>query len=134
MWYRIFGTSPVMPQPAELQKHFGWGEIVVRGDDLGWTSLESGALRIERFLTEADDIRNDLDTWAAWLEQQENNPYRLKLMQHVISTRQLLTLQSESDSLGQEIARLLALCTDGVYQVDGQGFFASDGSLMAAEN
>ena len=38
------------------------------GDDLGWTSIAAGDLLIERYLTEADDLRGELNTWAAWVE------------------------------------------------------------------
>jgi hypothetical protein len=133
MWYRVFGLNDVIPEPAELQSRFGWGEIAVRGDDLGWTSLKTGPLLIERYLAEGDDLRDDLDTWAAWVEQQQQHPLQLKLMQHLISTRQLLTFQTESETSGWQIARRFALLTDGVYQVDGRGFFAADGALMVDE-
>jgi hypothetical protein len=126
MWHRVFGLNDVMPQPAEMQARFGWGEIAVRGDDLGWTSLEAGNLRIERYLPEADDIRDELDAWAAWIETREQTD----LMQHVISTRQMFTFESDS---GESIARWLAARTDGTYQIDSRGFFDRNGKLIVEE-
>ncbi len=41
MWHRVFGLNDIMPQPAQMQEEFGWGEITVRGDDLGWTAIEA---------------------------------------------------------------------------------------------
>ena len=37
------------------------------------------------------------------------------------------------DRLGAEVCQFLARQTDGVYQADGQGFFAPDGSLLLQE-
>lgn len=131
MWHRVFGLNELMPQPAELQSRFGWGEIHVRGDDLGWTSIEADTLRIERYLADADDIRDDLDAWAAWIESRPPFPQQTALMQQIISTKQLLTFQSES---GEEIAKFLAAATEGLYQIDSRGLFAADGMLLLDEN
>lgn len=131
MWHRVFGLNDLMPQPGEMQARFGWGEIHVRGDDLGWTSLEAGALRIERYLADADDIRDDLDAWAAWIESRAPEPQQTALMQQIISTKQLLTFQAES---GEDLARFLAAKTAGLYQIDSRGLFAADGTLLVGED
>ena len=62
-------------------------------------------------------------------------------MQHLISTDKLFTLGScparhRSRLLSPYcvgLCRFLAEETAGVYQVDGQGFFRPDGSLLLAE-
>src|SRR6266568_2565509 len=107
MWYRVFGLSETQVQPAALQEALRAAGLElplrVRGDDLGWTALEipldptGPPLRIERYLPDADEIRDDLDAWAAWLETQEHEPNHARLMQHVIGTKQLFTLQRPLD-------------------------------------
>ena len=101
-----------------------------------------GPLRIERYLGTEDDIRGDLNAWAAWLETLEGNAHAGRLMQHVIGTTQLFTLQqpvraSEAGyaaRLSRAVCEFLAHTTDGVYQMDGQGIFAADGTpLVHAE-
>jgi hypothetical protein len=84
MWSRVFGRSDVTPDSAALQAHlqsFGLpSELRFRGDDLGWTGaqllVQAGAtpVYLERFLTATDDLRDDLNTWAAWLETQDHEP------------------------------------------------------------
>ena len=151
MWYRVFGVKSEMVQPALLQEHlrqFGVDvPLQVRGDDLGWTACtlqlaaSSTPLQIDRYLTEEDDIRDDLDTWAAWLETQEHNANHGKLMQHVISTRQLFTLRRPLDSADENrlnqvcevIVQFLAKQSEGIYQIDGRGFFAADGTMLLQE-
>src|SRR5262249_43473221 len=152
MWYRVFGLKSEMVQPALLQEHLRRLDVdvpfEVRGDDLGWTACTlqlvagSSPLHVERYLTEEDDIRDDLDTWAAWLETQEHSANHQKLMQHMIGTRQMFTLRRPSghvdekriDWVCEAIVRFLAGQSDGIYQIDGQGFFAADGTMLLQEN
>ena len=101
----IFGTNDAQPSPAALLEYLqGLGFDVTgkfRGDDLGWFSAEIAheaalpPLQIERFLTVEDDIRADLNRWAAWLETLEN-PHAGWLMQQLINTTQLFTLHQPS--------------------------------------
>jgi hypothetical protein len=154
-WFRVFGRSEAAPPPealleelhrlgVEAKSHF-------RGDDLGWFAAEiqldpdSPPLQIERFLTKEDEIRGELNTWAAWVESAGDRPEHLRLMQHLINTVQLFTVhhpieetdEGESDldveSVCVALCRFLAQATDGVYQVDHRGFFAADGTLLVAE-
>src|SRR5439155_20337353 len=97
MWSRIFGRSDNIPDPAALLahlRHLGLpSRAHFRGDDLGWTGAElfvqSGAtpVYVERFLAATDDIRSDLNTWAAWLETQDHEPRHRALMEQVIAAR-----------------------------------------------
>jgi hypothetical protein len=62
-------------------------------------------------------------------------------MERVIQTKQLFTLRAAepSDAVRIEtvcvaVGRFLARVTDGVYQVDGKGFFSAEGTLLLREN
>jgi hypothetical protein len=145
-WYRVFGTSDTEPAPAALLEHLqsvapGAGAHF-RGDDQGWFEAELSCggpapLRLERFLASEEDIRAELNNWAAWIESTGDGPGQVRLMQHMISTRQLFTLRP-SGGAGAQVAvavcRYLAGATEGVYQVDNQGFFAPDGTLLLSES
>ena len=152
MWYRVFGLSETAVAPAALQEALRMvgrdAPFHVRGDDLGWTAIDvdlapgGPPLHLERYLTDADEIRDDLDAWAAWLETRENEKHNQHLMQHVIGTKQLFTLrrpldhldEREMEMLCETIARALARRTRGVYQIDTRGFFAPDGRLLLRES
>jgi len=147
MWYRVFGLGEAEVSPAALQAALRAagldGPLHVRGDDLGWTAIDldvaGGApLHVERYLTDTDEIRDDLDAWAAWLETQEHEKHNQHLMQHVIGTKQLFTLrrpfdEDALDGVCETLARTLATLSDGVYQIDTRGFFAADGKLILGE-
>jgi hypothetical protein len=152
MWYRVFGLSETEVPPQSVQdalRAAGYDTpFHVRGDDAGWTAIElewgnapRPALRIERYLTEPDEIRDYLDAWAAWLETRENEKHNEHLMQHVIGTRQFFTLRRPLDHVQEEamevvcetLVRTIARLADGVYQVDTRGFFAPDGKLILRE-
>ncbi len=149
-WYRVFGTNEVQPEPARLLEEAAALGAVVRarfhGDDLGWFRAEltvgddAVPLPLERFLGSEEGIRAELNTWAAWLEETGPTPEAARLMQHMISTTQVFTLgpldpdaDAEVEPLCVSLCRFLARETAGVYQVDGQGFFAADGTLLVAE-
>jgi hypothetical protein len=152
MWYRVFALKPEMPQPALLQEYLRQlgveVPLQVRGDDLGWTACtvklaeDCSPLHVERYLAEEDDIRDDLDTWAAWLETQEHEPNYLKLMQHVIGTQQLFTVrrpldhadENRLDLVCEGMVKFLAAQCEGIYQIDGQGFFKADGTMLLKEH
>ena len=151
MWYRVFGATDAEVDPAAFLEHLQNQELPVagyfRGDDQGWFAgelrLQAGAtpVYVERYHTEADDLRDDLNSWAAWVETQEHDPNHRPLMQRLIGVRQLFTLRRPLDA-ADEVAldklcdtacRYLAAATEGVYQADGQGFFAADGALLLHE-
>jgi hypothetical protein len=143
MWYRVFGTSDTEPSPAGLLEHLGEGVTGnFRGDDAGWfraeLSIEPGArpLELERFLVSEEDLRGELNTWAAWVEGTGDGPVQIRLMQHLIGTRQLFTIRPVNERATEPceaLCRFLARHTNGVYQVDGQGFFEPDGQLLLEE-
>jgi hypothetical protein len=149
MWFRVFGTNEVQPQPAALLEHLAGLDATCsgnfRGDDQGWfeAELHRGGrpfLQMERYLAREEGIRPELNSWAAWLETAEGNPNQGWLMEQVINTRQLFTLRPpdgqvspDAVRIGTELCRYLARSTGGVYQVDGIGFLAADGALLIAE-
>lgn len=146
MWYRIFGGSSDMPSPAAIQEFLNCRYASVAAafaeDDTGWyqadLAVDGFSLRLERYLADEPGIRAELNSWAAWLETRENAPEHIRLMERMIQTTQLFTLQSEEDSARAEsvcvaLCRFVAERTAGVYQIDGSGFFAVDGSLLVAE-
>jgi hypothetical protein len=148
MWFRVFGASDVEPDPAALLEHLhGQGTAVsgqFHGDTLGWFRVEltspdgPNSLTLDRFQVKEDDIRDELNTWAAWIETAEENPHHRRLMQQVISTVQLFVLESPGDGAYPAwciiLCRFLARLTAGVYQVDREGFFDADGTLLVSEH
>lgn len=151
MWYRVFGRAESEPSPVELVEHLHALGLPVephfRGDDLGWTA---GELRlpgggtpvfVERYLASEDDIRDDLNAFAAELETCDYSPNHGMLMQHAIQTKQLITLRKPIDAadevamekLLEKACRFLAAATDGVYQIDGHGWFSAAGELLLQE-
>jgi hypothetical protein len=146
MYFRVFGLTNDAPDLAALLEHLhavGLPAVAhFRGDDLGWTGGELTvgdlSVTVERYLTKEDDLRDDLNTWAGWLETRAHEPRHAELMRHIIGTKQLVTLRpppgGDGDRLREEVCRWLAGRTDGVYQADGQGFFAADGTLLLADD
>lgn len=148
-WYRVFGTNDVQPEPARLleeARRLG-GDVSgrLRGDDQGWFRAElvlageEAPLPLERYLATEEGIRAELNTWAAWLEETGPGPAALRLMQHVIGTTQVFTLgpldpDAEADAVCVGLCQFLARETAGVYQIDGRGFFAADGTPLVAES
>jgi len=152
VWYRVFGISAVEPAPADLTAHLLAAGLRVephfKGDDLGWTSGElrlpgrEALIALDRYLAKEDELRDDLNAYAAELETMNHSPNNIALMAHVIQTQQLLTLrkpQAATDEVTLEkilvaTCQYLASQTAGVYQIDGQGWFAADGSLLIQED
>jgi hypothetical protein len=146
MWYRIFGSSSEMPEPKHilrfLENQTASISTAFAADESGWyradIRIDEVTLHLERYLAEEQGIRAELNSWAAWLETREDAPEHIRLMERMIQTAQLFTLQCEetserSDRVCVALCRFLAERTAGVYQIDGRGIFAADGSLLVAE-
>lgn len=146
LWYRVFGTSDSEPSPAAVLEHLhrlqAGATGKVSGDEQGWFRAEllyeSGAapLELERYLVTEEGIRSELNTWAAWLETVDS-PQQERLMRHMIGTKQVFTLSGAPDEDVEDlclgICRFLARTTEGIYQVDGRGFFDAEGRLLVPE-
>jgi hypothetical protein len=98
------------------------------------TGPDGATFAIDRFWRDEEGIRAELQAWAAWLETLENHPHRDSLMLHLTGTQQVFVFESDpANAVGLVIGRQLAEGTDGVLQIDGQGFLAADGSLLVPE-
>ncbi len=151
MWYRVFSLSPDPVSPAALAAHLHALGLPAaphfRGDDLGWTAGELAlpgggtSVQLGRYLTKEDDLRDHLNAYAAELETMDFHPSAVNLMERVVQTQQLVTLRKPLDHADEatlerlclEAVRFLAANSDGVYQIDGQGWFAADGALLVQE-
>src|SRR5205823_12427434 len=144
----VFGAGAVQPPPEAVREHLRGlgvtGSVHFRGDEDGWAAAEVvlaegvSPLLLECFLATEEGIRAELNNWAAWLETCDYSPNHAALMERVIQTRQLYTLRRPLDHADEVrlekvcagVCRYLAAATDGVYQLDGEGFFAADGTLV----
>ncbi|MEZ6141347.1 MAG: hypothetical protein R3B84_12320 [Zavarzinella sp.] len=150
MWYRIFGLSEIEPDPTEMLHHLHQNHLLVeghfKGDDLGWTqvSLQLGhgtPLTVDRFLTTQDDLRQDLNSWAAWLETLDYSHNSLPLMERLIQTQQLITARFPIDYPDEiQMTRLchllsmwLAEQTNGVLYIEGDGWYNQNNELLIKE-
>jgi hypothetical protein len=117
-----------------------------KGDDLGWTAGElrlgpGSPVYLERYLTQEDSLRDDLNSWAAFLETCDYSPNHTMLMERIIQTAQLITIRKpidhsdevRMDKLCLELCQYLAAATDGLYQIDDDGWYAADGTLLLKE-
>ena len=146
MWYRVFCRSAFEVTPPELLAGVGATDSRFRGDDLGWTAGEvilgkGTPVYVERYLTDTDDLRDELNTWAAYLETLDYSTQNAPLMERVIQARQLVTVRKPLDHANEiEVERVcLAICekfaqaADGIYQVEGDGWYAANGILILKE-
>lgn len=151
MWHRVFGRSASPVSPAALAAHLHAAgvrcEPHFRGDDLGWTGgelrLPGGGtpVLLDRYLADEDDLRADLNAHAAELETMTYSPNSGPLMERVIGTKQLVVVRRPADHADEATldravtlaCQFLAAGCDGVYQADGQGWFAADGTLLVPE-
>ena len=150
MWQRVFGRSDSGLTPAQIAAGLAAARHACtphfKGDDLGWTSAElrfaaGSPILLARYLTKPDDLRADLNAFAAELETMTYSANAPALMERVIQTKQMVTLRKPFDH-GDEVKleaacdylmRALAAAADGVYQIDGKGWFAADGELLVQE-
>ena len=150
MWLRVFCPDPAEVPPADLAGHLhalGFAyEPHFKGDTHGWTTGElrpaSGSpVLLARYLTKEDDLRDDLNAYAAELETQTYSPNNGMLMEKVIQTKQMVTVrkpidhadEAALDRLCDALIGFLATRTGGVYQIDTRGWFTADGTLLLQE-
>lgn len=150
MWYRVFGSSELEPPPVGLAEHLLAAGLAVephfKGDDLGWTTGElrlpvGSPVYLARYLTTEDDLRDDLNAHAAELETMDYSPNSAPLMERVIQSKQLITLRKPVDAADEVLlekvleaaVQFLAFATEGVYQIDGRGWFTATGELLVQE-
>ncbi len=146
MWYRVFGTSDAGLEPGSLLGMMNASSYPVRArfgvDDAGWYQAEiiredaDEVYDLQRYFAEEEGIRDDLNTWAASVELVDSL-HQTSLMQHFISTSQLFTLHATQGQPDEQFCRrlcqLLARATEGIYQVDGWGYYSASGDFLAPE-
>jgi hypothetical protein len=139
-YYRVFGTADAHPDPGAVENALRASGIDAagefRGDEDGWFhALIQGsglACEVNCWLSTEEDIRRELNTWAAWVESTGDGPQQARLMGLIVTARRLYTASGD-EALCLALARSLAEATAGVYQIDGAGFFERDGTLLLAE-
>ncbi len=150
MWYRVFCRGESRLPPAEILEFLHTHGIPAtgnfRGDDLGWTGAEfsygvGSPVYVERFLAKEDSLRDDLNSWAAFLETCDYSPNHEMLMERVIQSKQMLTLRKpidhadeiSLDKLCLMICRHFAEQADGIYQVDDDGWYDANSGMLLKE-
>lgn len=125
-FYRVFGATDACPPAAAVPgATFG-----TEGDAWFWAELPG--VRIDRFLAGEENIRAELNSWAAVVEATLDEP--AALMERIIQSRQLFVVQAEAAAAepdAERVARSLAAATAGCYQVDEGGWHDADGALLA---
>ena len=108
-----------------------------KGDHLGWTSGEfhfalGSPILLARYLTKPDDLRTDLNAFAAELETMTYAPNAAGLME---TLRKPFDHADETklDSICEFLMQSLAAASDGIYQIDGKGWFTAGGELLVQE-
>ena len=149
MWYRVFALTDNDIQPAELLQHLQQHGLAVsghfRGDQAGWFELElvldSNPVTVERYLASEEGVRAILNTWAGWVETHESLPGAERIMEQLINTRQVFVMQIADEArdgiVGEMCRRLceyLAGKSRGFIQVDGEGLYEAEGSLLIPES
>jgi hypothetical protein len=89
-----------------------------------------------RYLTKADDLRHELNAYAAELETMDTEPNHGMLMERVIQTQQMFTIDKPANSaegLCEVLAKWLAVETEGIIQIDGRGWLNAAGELLLRE-
>jgi hypothetical protein len=136
-----------MPAPTAIEAALaGAGTVRFHADEAGWFAAEvslgpGSPVRVERWLADEEGIRDELNSWAAYLETLDYNPHHRELMERAIQTQQLFTIrrpidcadEALLDRVVEALCRHLATVTEGFYQADGRGFFAADGTRLIEE-
>lgn len=138
---RIFGANLREPDPAALLEFLARGGVSVEGqfhgDEEGWFRLgltyNGQSMRAERFLVSEAGIRDELNTWAAWVEASQEDEEHNALMERLISTQQLFVLYDFPAELAERLCQYLSAQCDGIYQADARGFFTASGQLLLRE-
>lgn len=151
MWYRVFSPLTNEVPPSAIVEHLHERDLPIephfKGDDLGWTQAElflpggGTPLMVARYLTKEDELRKDLNAYAAELETLTYSPNYIMLMEKVIQTQQLMTIRKPFDHADEvslekytlTLIRFLAEQLQAVYQIDGQGWFAATGERLIEE-
>jgi hypothetical protein len=140
MWYRVFGASAVEPSPDAILDFLNRIQEMhcrFHGDDRGWfhadLAAEDISLSLDRYTVDEEGVRAQLNTWAAFVESRADGGELTRLMERLIQSQQLFVLHRPAAAgslLCVWLSAQLAQWTDGVYQIDGKGFFDRDGNFL----
>src|SRR5438105_1875662 len=102
MWYRIFSAEAAEPRPDALLAHLNRAAIIsgdFHGDDTGWFHADlvcgDSGLSLDRYTADEEGIRAELNSWAAHVESCGGQE---ELMERIIQTKQLFTLQRPDEA------------------------------------
>lgn len=142
-WRRIFARRETVPPLERIREALACHHWPLEGsyvyDDTGWIEATfetmSGNFRwtIRRYTRADDDIRGELQSWAAFVETFPDNPHCQVLMNHLTGTQQVFTFEQPDgmpDQTSLALCRCLAQAAEGVYQIDGSGFFTATGESL----
>lgn len=151
MWYRIFAATPNVPNVQALLAYVSDQKTKIHGlfqhaPDEEWFVLElvfgsGSSVCIERFLANEPGIREELNSWAGYLETLDYSSKAVPLMERTIQAHQMYTLRRPIDHANEvlldhvclQACTFLAQSTGGFYHIDGRGFFEADGQVLVEE-
>jgi hypothetical protein len=144
MWYRVFAAGAEEPSAdalLALLNRFAVVEGHFRADAAGWFhahfTCNAIALSLDRYTADEEGVRQELNTWAAFVESLPGGAEHAALMERIIQTRQLFALEGPAVARGRLLCVVLcdhlARAADGVYQIDGEGFYAADSTPLVRE-
>jgi hypothetical protein len=141
-WYRVFAALDTVPDPAGIEACLAVLGLEVcctfASDEAGWYRADlacgaAGQITVERFLAGEEGIRAELNAWAGYVETLGDSPTHQALMERIIQSRQLITVEESEDSeLGEALCQHLAREVDGFFQADQDGFRDAEGDLLLA--
>lgn len=144
-WHRIFGTLTILPSPeamlALVRRFFPAAELRLEMTGHGWQRAEFRlspplVLSLTRYLREEEGIRGELQAWATAVEEQVDTPAQEILLRQVATAQQIIALDPPESSvfpLAFALCRHLAAMMEGVFQIDGRGYFDAAGNTLLAD-
>jgi hypothetical protein len=135
-WYRVFGSRPEVPDLSKLRAVYR-----LAANEDGWYQVHFpllwGEIELNRWHAKEKGLRDELNTWAAWVEANGKSDVS-KLMQRIVTTQQLFVWSIDPTAVdgaafSDLLCRFLCNSTDGIFQIDGVGFLAAGGNLLVAE-
>jgi hypothetical protein len=148
IWHRVFATAGHEIPPAEICAVLTSRDVefrpTFRGDDQGWFSARfhlagDSSIQVERYLVREERMRGELNSWCAWVEASPQTPQQAAVLDRLVACQQIFTLLGECPEgetpalVCRELAQWLAVRLEGIFQIDGQGFFDSAGNMLVAE-
>ena len=148
IWHRVFGANDLEISPEEICTELNSLNVQFRpkfrGDEQGWFAAQfdlepQSSVQLERYLVREERMRSELNSWCAWLETLPETSKQARVLDALVATKQIFTLYEECEAdetptaVCAKLSRWLTARLGGTYQIDGQGFFDSSGSLLVAE-